>query len=235
MGDACLQYSHNYRRPEGIVSYGFRLFGEPTNLRAISDTRFTPIPEFQFISIEDKGNIRSILSAWPRIDEARISVVTDGTSFPSDVTTPPSPSCFGAPIVASGLLIQNRPFRIAYLGFGRLGHQWDAYSYWEIVALCCWCWVRASLTDYVFSIRSNKSYLCRIRPNSTIPICLDLGTNNQKFLDDPLYLGLRRRRVSNEEMNEFMDEFMREMKSVFPKLIVQFEASSLATFVNHVH
>lgn len=64
---------------------------------------------------------------------------------------------------------------------------------------------------------------CSIRPHSTIPICLDLGTNNQKFLDDPLYLGLRRRRVSDPEMNEFMDELMREMKSIFPKLLVQFE------------
>ena len=62
-----------------------------------------------------------------------------------------------------------------------------------------------------------------IRPYSTVPICLDLGTNNQKFLDDPLYLGLRRRRVSDPEMNEFMDELMREMKSIFPKLLVQFE------------
>jgi len=62
-----------------------------------------------------------------------------------------------------------------------------------------------------------------IRPSSTIPICLDLGTNNTKFLDDPFYLGLRQKRVSDEEMTEFMDEFMHEMSVTFPKLMVQFE------------
>jgi len=50
-----------------------------------------------------------------------------------------------------------------------------------------------------------------------------LGTNNEKFLEDPLYLGLRHKRVSDEEMAEFMNEFMREMSTHFPKLLVQFE------------
>lgn len=62
-----------------------------------------------------------------------------------------------------------------------------------------------------------------IRPESTMPICLDLGTNTQKYLDDPLYLGARHKRVSDQVMTEFMDEFMREMSVHFPKLLVQFE------------
>jgi malate dehydrogenase (oxaloacetate-decarboxylating)(NADP+) len=50
-----------------------------------------------------------------------------------------------------------------------------------------------------------------------------LGTNNQKFLDDPLYLGLRQKRVPEAEMTDFMDEFMHEMSIAFPKLLIQFE------------
>ncbi|KAJ8520289.1 hypothetical protein ONZ45_g2845 [Pleurotus djamor] len=62
-----------------------------------------------------------------------------------------------------------------------------------------------------------------IRPSSTVPICLDLGTNNEKFLQDPLYLGLRQKRVPAAEMTAFMDEFMHEMSTTFPKLLIQFE------------
>ena len=56
-----------------------------------------------------------------------------------------------------------------------------------------------------------------------MPICIDAGTDNEAFLNDPLYLGLRQRRVPEAEMTEFMEEFMHEMSVVFPNLIVQFE------------
>ncbi|KAF5315039.1 hypothetical protein D9619_007319 [Psilocybe cf. subviscida] len=62
-----------------------------------------------------------------------------------------------------------------------------------------------------------------IKPSTTVPICLDLGTNTQKFIDDPLYLGVRRRRPDTVEMDEFMNEFMEAMQEVFPRLLVQFE------------
>lgn len=70
-------------------------------------------------------------------------------------------------------------------------------------------------------------YTLRIRPGSTIPICLDLGTNTQRYLDDPLYLGMRQKRVSDKEMEEFMDEFVHEMTCTFPKLMIQFEVRTL--------
>ncbi|TEB39908.1 malate dehydrogenase [Coprinellus micaceus] len=62
-----------------------------------------------------------------------------------------------------------------------------------------------------------------IKPATTLPICLDLGTNTTKFHDDPLYLGLRRRRPDTPEMDEFMHEFMEAMTEIFPQLLVQFE------------
>ncbi|KAE8268892.1 hypothetical protein A4X09_0g3446 [Tilletia walkeri] len=58
-----------------------------------------------------------------------------------------------------------------------------------------------------------------IHPRATIPIVLDMGTNTQKYLDDPLYLGLRRKRpVTSEEFYSFTDEVMSA-----PNLIIQFE------------
>ncbi|KAG6377470.1 hypothetical protein JVT61DRAFT_15276 [Boletus reticuloceps] len=146
VGDACLQYSRNFRRPEGL-----------------------------FISIRDKGRIGTILRNWPAIDEARISVVTDGKSFPP---------------------------RSRILGLGDLG-----------------------LNGMPIAIGKLSLYVAGagIRPSSTLPITLDLGTNNQTFLNDPLYLGLRQERAPEGEYDEFMEEFMTEMSRVYPKLLVQFE------------
>ncbi|KIJ29671.1 hypothetical protein M422DRAFT_214912 [Sphaerobolus stellatus SS14] len=62
-----------------------------------------------------------------------------------------------------------------------------------------------------------------IRPRSTVPICLDLGTNTERYLNDPLYLGARQKRPNDKDMEEFMDEFMAAMSKVFPDLLVQFE------------
>ncbi|KAI0034674.1 malic enzyme [Vararia minispora EC-137] len=140
VGDACLQHSHNFRRPEGL-----------------------------YISIRDKGKIGQVLRNWPRTDEARISVVTDGSRI---------------------------------LGLGDLG-----------------------VNGMPISIGKLSLYVAGagIRPQSTVPVCLDLGTNTQKYLDDPLYLGLRQKRVSQDVMTEFMEEFMHEMTRTFPKLLVQFE------------
>ncbi|KAG8899090.1 hypothetical protein FRB99_006941 [Tulasnella sp. 403] len=140
VGDACLNFSHIYRRPDGL-----------------------------FLSIQDKGRIGSILRNWPRRNEARISVVTDGSRI---------------------------------LGLGDLGVNG--------MPICI-----GKLSLYVAG--------AGIRPESTLPICLDLGTNNEKFIADPLYLGAPNKRVPNEEMEAFMDEFMFEMSAHFPKLLVQFE------------
>ncbi|KAH9478410.1 NADP-dependent malic enzyme [Psilocybe cubensis] len=140
VGDACLNFSHIYRRPEGL-----------------------------YISIQDKGKIGSVINNWPKIDEARISVVTDGSRI---------------------------------LGLGDLGVNGMGISI-------------GKLSLYVAG--------AGIRPDSTIPICLDLGTNTQRYLDDPFYLGLRQKRVGDAEMEAFMDEFMEEMSRAFPKLMIQFE------------
>ncbi|KAF8290281.1 hypothetical protein DL93DRAFT_2077680 [Clavulina sp. PMI_390] len=62
-----------------------------------------------------------------------------------------------------------------------------------------------------------------IRPWSTIPITIDLGTDNQKNLQDPFYLGLRMPRVAHDDALAFMDEFMEAMHAEFPRLVIQHE------------
>ncbi|KAL7949032.1 hypothetical protein V8C42DRAFT_313043 [Trichoderma barbatum] len=62
-----------------------------------------------------------------------------------------------------------------------------------------------------------------IHPAKTLPIVLDTGTNNETNLKDPFYLGLRQRRVSLADQQDFMDEFMDAVKEVYPNMVVQFE------------
>ena len=55
-----------------------------------------------------------------------------------------------------------------------------------------------------------------IHPATTLPIVLDVGTNNQALLDDPLYLGWRHRRVSGADYDAFVDAFVRGIMRRFP-------------------
>ena len=62
-----------------------------------------------------------------------------------------------------------------------------------------------------------------IDPDYTLPIVLDTGTNNETLLNDPLYLGLKIRRVKGKEYDEFIEEFIRAVTNVFPKICIQWE------------
>ncbi|MGM0536567.1 MAG: NAD-dependent malic enzyme [Pseudomonadota bacterium] len=62
-----------------------------------------------------------------------------------------------------------------------------------------------------------------ISPAYTQPIMLDVGTNNQALLDDPMYMGWRHRRVSQEEYDAFMAEFIAAVKRRWPGVLLQFE------------
>jgi len=62
-----------------------------------------------------------------------------------------------------------------------------------------------------------------ISPAYTLPVCLDVGTNNEKLLNDPFYMGNRHRRISGDEYYEFVDKFIKAVKRRWPDAMVQFE------------
>lgn len=62
-----------------------------------------------------------------------------------------------------------------------------------------------------------------ISPAYTLPITLDVGTNNQQLLADPMYMGWRHPRISQEEYDEFVDLFIQAVKRRWPKALLQFE------------
>ena len=68
-----------------------------------------------------------------------------------------------------------------------------------------------------------------INPSKTLPVVIDVGTNNEDKLRDPLYMGLRQNRITHDEEKEFIDEFMQAVKKRWPKMVVQFEDVSVLT------
>ncbi len=70
-----------------------------------------------------------------------------------------------------------------------------------------------------------------ISPAYTLPIMLDVGTNNQALLDDPMYMGWRHPRISQEEYDAFLEEFIAAVKRRWPNVLLQFEDFAQANAV----
>jgi len=63
-----------------------------------------------------------------------------------------------------------------------------------------------------------------VDPDQLLPVCLDVGTNNKAFLEDPLYTGLKHERVRGKEYDDFVDEFVQAVKDKWGELtLIQWE------------
>jgi malate dehydrogenase (oxaloacetate-decarboxylating)(NADP+) len=67
-----------------------------------------------------------------------------------------------------------------------------------------------------------------INPIKCLPVMLDVGTNNESLLSDPLYLGLKQKRLTGPDYDSLVDEFVMAAQQVFPGVLIQFE-----DFANH--
>lgn len=62
-----------------------------------------------------------------------------------------------------------------------------------------------------------------VPPQYTLPIVLDVGTNNETFLKDPLYPGLKHKRIVGKEYDDFIEAFVLAINEVYPKICIQWE------------
>lgn len=71
-----------------------------------------------------------------------------------------------------------------------------------------------------------------IHPKLCLPVMLDVGTNNEAYLTDPYYVGIRQKRLTGQAYDDFVDEFITAAREIFPGVLIQFEDFASRTAIH---
>jgi len=129
--------------------------------------------------------------------------------------------------------ILRRP-RGMYLSITRKGHVKDVLCNWPLKDVRFICVTDAGRILGLGDLGANGMGIpigklqlytaaAGVPPQGLLPVYLDAGTNNEGYLRDPLYVGLRKHRPSTEELYAFVDEFVDAVQEVFPNCCIHFE------------
>jgi malate dehydrogenase (oxaloacetate-decarboxylating)(NADP+) len=129
--------------------------------------------------------------------------------------------------------IFRRP-RGMYLSISRKGHVEEVLRNWPVKDVRFICVTNAGRVLGLGDLGANGMGIpigklqlytasAGVPPEGLLPMYLDAGTNNETYLRDPLYVGLRQHRPPTEELYAFVDEFVDAVQEVFPNCCIHFE------------